>query len=243
MKSISGSGLRAIGFVDGIGAEFCGAGAYTLRMFAFETILAETVSTETQQIARGLRQRDLALLHALVEQYQYRLVRYLIYLTGRRDGVDDLVQETWLRVLERGASYNGQSPFAPWLFTIARNLAVDSLRKRRIVSLDSNDASDSDDAGTAGVNYAESLALASAAPSPFEQAARTEDARLIAESLYVAPGGARGAGPALSGRLVAGGDCGYRRRVRFHRIVANLSRSGRAASAPRRWRWAIRSPS
>src|ERR1035438_7109773 len=81
-------------------------------MFAFETILAETVSTETQQIARGLRQRDLALLHALVEQYQYRLVRYLIYLLGRRDPVDDLVQETWLRVLERGRSYDGQSPFA-----------------------------------------------------------------------------------------------------------------------------------
>ena len=159
-------------------------------MFAFESIFenigAETVSTETQQIARGLRQRDLALLHALVEQYQYRLVRYLIYLVGRRDPVDDLVQETWLRVLERGRSYDGQSPFAPWLFTIARNLAIDSLRKRRIFSLDSSDA-DSDDNGAAGVNSAESLALASTAPSPFEQAARTEDARLLAESLETLP--------------------------------------------------------
>jgi RNA polymerase sigma-70 factor (ECF subfamily) len=153
----------------------------------FETILAETVSTETQQIARGLRQRDIALLHALVEQYQYRLVRYLIYLLGRRDPVDDLVQETWLRVLERGRSYDGQSPFAPWLFTIARNLAIDNLRKRRIFSLDSSDSPDSDDAGAPGVNYAESLALASAAPSPFEQAARTEDARLLAESLKTLP--------------------------------------------------------
>jgi RNA polymerase sigma-70 factor (ECF subfamily) len=153
-------------------------------MFAFETILAETVSTETQQIARGLRQRDLALLHALVEQYQYRLVRYLIYLLGRRDAVDDLVQETWLRVLERGRSYDGQSPFAPWLFRIARNLAVDSLRKRRVFSLDS---SDSDSDGAAGVDFAESETLASNAPSPFEQAARTEDARLLAESLETLP--------------------------------------------------------
>src|SRR5580692_3131496 len=96
----------------------------------FETSLAETVTTETQQIARGLRERDIALLHALVEQYQYRLVRYLIYLTGRRDQVDDLVQETWLRVLERGHSYDGQSRFEPWLITVARNLALDYLRKR-----------------------------------------------------------------------------------------------------------------
>lgn len=153
-------------------------------MFAFETILAETVSTETQQIARGLRQRDLALLHALVEQYQYRLARYLIYLLGRREGVDDLVQETWLRVLERGRSYDGQSPFAPWLFRIARNLAVDSLRKRRVFSLNSGD---SDTDGAAGIDFAESLALSSNAPSPFEQAARTEDARLLSASLETLP--------------------------------------------------------
>jgi RNA polymerase sigma-70 factor (ECF subfamily) len=151
-------------------------------MFAFETILAETVSTETQQIARGLRQRDLALLHALVEQYQYRLVRYLIYLLGRRDAVDDLVQETWLRVLERGRSYDGQSPFAPWLFTIARNLAIDSLRKRRIFSLDSSDPEDD-----GGAHSADSGTLASHAPSPFEQAARTEDARLLSASLETLP--------------------------------------------------------
>jgi RNA polymerase sigma-70 factor (ECF subfamily) len=153
-------------------------------MFAFETILAETVSTETQQIARGLRQHDIALLHALVEQYQYRLARYLIYLLGRREGVDDLVQETWLRVLERGRSYDGQSPFAPWLFRIARNLAVDSLRKRRVFSLNSGD---SDTDGAAGIDFAESLALSSNAPSPFEQAARTEDARLLAGSLGTLP--------------------------------------------------------
>jgi RNA polymerase sigma-70 factor (ECF subfamily) len=149
-------------------------------MFAFETILTETSGSETQQIARGLRQRDIALLHALVAQYQYRLVRYLIHLTGRRDAVDDLVQETWLRVLERGGSYNGQSPFAPWLFTIARNLATDHLRKRRIFSLDSSD--DADDA-----SEPESQAVASHEPSPFEQAARTEDAQRLAQALSDLP--------------------------------------------------------
>src|SRR6202522_3682349 len=97
------------------------------------------LSSDSQQIARGLRERDIALLQALVEQYQYRLVRYLIYLLGRRDEVDDLVQETWLRVLERGSSYDGQSRFEPWLFSIARNLAIDQMRRRRDFSLDSND--------------------------------------------------------------------------------------------------------
>jgi hypothetical protein len=97
------------------------------------------MESDMQQIALGLRQRDVVVLEALVEQYQYRLVRYLIYLLGRRDGVDDLVQESWLRVLERGSTYDGQSRFEPWLFRVARNIALDAMRKRPMFSLDSND--------------------------------------------------------------------------------------------------------
>jgi RNA polymerase sigma-70 factor (ECF subfamily) len=143
-------------------------------MFDFGRTIAGTMETDAQKIARGLRHHDVALLHALVEQYQFRLVRYLVCFLGRREDVNDLVQETWLRVLERGHSYDGVSRFEPWLFTIARNLALDHVRKRRISSLDS-DASDD-------VNF-EAHVPASKACSPFEEAARTEDAQRIAKSL------------------------------------------------------------
>jgi RNA polymerase sigma-70 factor (ECF subfamily) len=143
-------------------------------MFGYSRTLAGEVNSDARQIARGLRQGDLILLDALVGQYQYRLVRYLIYLLGRREDVDDLVQETWLRVLARGRSYDGRSRFEPWLFTIARNLALDHLRKRKIFSLDSNE-----DAR----QKTEALSPVSNAPSPFLLAARTEDARRLACSL------------------------------------------------------------
>ncbi|MGB6932030.1 MAG: RNA polymerase sigma factor [Acidobacteriaceae bacterium] len=132
--------------------------------------------SEPERIARGLRQRDLALLQALVQEYQYRLVRYFIFLLGTRDQVDDLVQETWLRVLERGRSYDGESRFEPWLFAIARNLAIDHTRKRRLFSLDSNDDDERESASHSPI---------STAASPFEQAARTEDARHLAASLQL----------------------------------------------------------
>ncbi len=153
-------------------------------MLECDETLAEAVTTDTQRIARGLRQMDVALLHDLVEQYQFRLVRYFIYLLGRRDSVDDLVQETWLRVLEHGRSYNGRSRFEPWLFTIARNLTMDHLRKRRIFSLDSSNQ----DSGNHGASddperEREPAPLASNAPSPFELAARTEDAQRLAHTL------------------------------------------------------------
>jgi RNA polymerase sigma-70 factor (ECF subfamily) len=130
------------------------------------------MESDTQQIALGLRQGDVVVLEALVEQYQYRLVRYLIYLLGRRDGVDDLVQETWLRVLERGSSYDGHSRFEPWLFRVAHNIAVDAMRKRRTLSLDSN-----------GDDGRVRPSPASSEPSPYTLAARTEDAERLAHSL------------------------------------------------------------
>ncbi|HKW76618.1 MAG TPA: sigma factor, partial [Terriglobales bacterium] len=57
---------------------------------------------ENAEIARGLRRHDADLLDRLIEQYQHRLLRFLIYLTGSRETAEDLFQETWLRVLERG---------------------------------------------------------------------------------------------------------------------------------------------
>jgi RNA polymerase sigma-70 factor (ECF subfamily) len=152
-------------------------------MFQYDGTMAVAGNTDTQRIARGLRQRDVALLHALVVEYQFRLVRYLIYLLGRRDSIDDLVQETWLRVLERGRSYDGHSRFEPWLFAIARNLTIDHLRQRRIFSLDSSgDASDSH-ANDSPEQDHKPLSLASHDPSPFELAARTEDAQRLAHTL------------------------------------------------------------
>ncbi len=137
--------------------------------------LNTTAETETAKIARGLRERDMQLLADLVERYQHRLVRYLLYLSGMREYAEDLAQETWIRVLQRGSQYNGRQRFDPWLFAIARNLAIDYLRKKRkvvpTVSLpDDHDAV---------------LLVPSSGPSPFEAAARSQDAMSLAGRLQI----------------------------------------------------------
>jgi len=95
-----------------------------------------SMTQESTEIARGLRRRDPDLLDRLIEQYQHRLLRYLIYLTGRRDLAEDLFQETWVRVLERGHQFNQKFAFSTWLFTVARNLAIDHMRRKQPTSLD-----------------------------------------------------------------------------------------------------------
>ncbi len=94
------------------------------------------MESEASAIVRGLRRRDPDLLDRLIEQYQHRLLRYLTYLAGNRDLAEDLFQETWIRVLERGHQYNGKHEFSTWLFAVARNLTIDQMRKRKHISLD-----------------------------------------------------------------------------------------------------------
>lgn len=98
--------------------------------------LVNGMESETSAIARGLRRRDPDLLDRLIEQYQHRLLRYLIYLSGNRELAEDLFQETWIRVLERGHQYDGRHEFCTWLYAVARNLTIDYLRKKNPVSLD-----------------------------------------------------------------------------------------------------------
>jgi RNA polymerase sigma-70 factor, ECF subfamily len=105
-------------------------------MNALAYCFVNVMESEASAIARGLRRRDPDLLDRLIEQYQHRLLRYLIYLSGNRELAEDLFQETWIRVLERGHQYDGRHEFSTWLYAVARNLTIDYLRKNNPVSLD-----------------------------------------------------------------------------------------------------------
>ncbi|MHB8502207.1 MAG: RNA polymerase sigma factor [Candidatus Acidiferrales bacterium] len=102
-------------------------------IFFFSTRMTEA----NKALAQGLKRRDPDLLDQLIEQYQYRLFRYLLYLTSSRERAEDFFQETWIRVLERGHQYDGKFKFEAWLFRIARNLVIDWQRQKKMQSLDS----------------------------------------------------------------------------------------------------------
>jgi RNA polymerase sigma-70 factor (ECF subfamily) len=91
---------------------------------------------ENAAIAQGLKRQDPELLDQLIDTYQHRLMRYLMFLTNKREVAEDLFQEVWIRVLRRGSQYNGKARFDTWIFTIARNLVIDLSRKRTMASLD-----------------------------------------------------------------------------------------------------------
>lgn len=142
---------------------------------ASATLVAAQTHAENAAIARGLKRQDADLLDRLIEQYQHRLLRYLLFLTGNREISEDLFQETWMRVLLRGAQYNGKARFDTWLFTIARNLVIDLSRKRTAVSLDElSENTDDDRAIEFPINE----------PSPLDQIQTGEDRAEVNEVLH-----------------------------------------------------------
>lgn len=97
---------------------------------------------ECEQIARALRRRDPAILDQLIEQYQHRLYRYLLFLTRDPQLAQDLFQDTWMRVLERGSQYSARWKFETWLLSIARNLTIDHIRRKQPVNFSEFESDD-----------------------------------------------------------------------------------------------------
>lgn len=65
----------------------------------------------------------------LYERHKGRVFTYLLRLSVNRHVAEDLLQETWLRVYRARASYEPTGRFQTWLFTIARRLLLDHVRR------------------------------------------------------------------------------------------------------------------
>lgn len=73
----------------------------------------------------------------LVERYSGSLFRFMMRMVGHPDQAEDLVQEAFLRAYLSLASYNPQYRFSTWLFRIAKNLALNWIkRERRVIRLE-----------------------------------------------------------------------------------------------------------
>src|SRR5262245_590020 len=69
----------------------------------------------------------------LVEEYQQRVFRLVCSILGPYHEVDaeDVTQEVFLQVHRRVKEFQGKSQFGTWLYSIARNRALDRRRQAR----------------------------------------------------------------------------------------------------------------
>jgi RNA polymerase sigma-70 factor (ECF subfamily) len=125
-------------------------------------------------LVRRLGDGDAAAFDAVYGEYRARLYSFLVRLSRRREVAEDLLEETWLRLVEHAGRLKPDTQLGPWLFTVARNLYFSYCRSRTV-----------EDERVAGLMGLWSTAVAR--PSPFEEAAAAELERRVEQALTVMP--------------------------------------------------------
>jgi RNA polymerase sigma-70 factor (ECF subfamily) len=142
-------------------------------------ILAATMgmSSPAEDAIARFRRGDRTALASILPQYQFRLYRFLLRMVREPAAAEDLFQQTWIRVMEKISSYDSRHRFDGWLFAVARNLAIDHLRRKPGFSLDA-----AEDDGEAPVDR-----LRAAGADPLEQVLEFERGSIVAAAMEELP--------------------------------------------------------
>jgi RNA polymerase sigma-70 factor (ECF subfamily) len=112
-------------------------------------------------LVERLRDGDAAAFDTVYDAFRARLFGFLCRLSRRREVAEELLEETWLRLIASARGLRADTRLAPWLFTVARNLYWSYCRSRL-----------PREART--VELIDLWPLADDRPSPFELAAASE---------------------------------------------------------------------
>ncbi len=77
-----------------------------------------------------LRAGDGSAFDEIYDAYNHRLLCFLTRLEKNRSIAEDLLEETWLRLVSGSEDLLADTRLGPWLFTVARNLYVSYCRSR-----------------------------------------------------------------------------------------------------------------
>ena len=76
-------------------------------------------------------------LHFLYLRFAEEMRRYIASIVGDRHEAEDVTQEVFLKLIDRIGRYEPrEAPFGAWLMRVARNAALDHLRRRRVLPIE-----------------------------------------------------------------------------------------------------------
>ena len=127
------------------------------------------------------RRGDFSAFESLVDRHRQRLYGLAMRLTGQRQDAEDVVQQTFLSVLEHMVSFRGESAVATWILRIATNHALKILRKRRGLPIATQPPAADPDDDYSRLPHPEFIAEWRAGPGELVQ--RAEVRRLLDEAL------------------------------------------------------------
>ena len=82
-----------------------------------------------RELMLGVRGGDLHALGLLFQRHREQVHALCRRLTGDAARADDLVQETFLRILKYGHTFQGNAQFTTWMYRIARNATMREIER------------------------------------------------------------------------------------------------------------------
>lgn len=98
---------------------------------AHESIVSSVETRTDTELMVAVREGDLPALAVLFDRHHAKLFNFFLRLTGRWETSEDLVQESFLRILKYRATFRADASFAVWMYRIGRNALADQTRKAR----------------------------------------------------------------------------------------------------------------
>src|SRR5689334_12951513 len=77
------------------------------------------------------REGDEDAFAALVQQHSHRIFQLAFRMTRNEQDAEDIVQESFLRAFRQLGHFQAKADFGTWLYRIAANCAIDSMRTRQ----------------------------------------------------------------------------------------------------------------
>ena len=96
-------------------------------------------------LAAVAQQGDREAFAGLFQWFAPRVKRYMQRLGADPDTAEDLAQETLVQVWRKAAQYDPARPPSAWVFTVARNLRIDRLRRQRLFEVELTEEADAED--------------------------------------------------------------------------------------------------
>ena len=109
------------------------------------------MSESDEELLARFNHGDARAFEVLLGRYRTPIYTFVLRSVRDPDRARDLTQDVFLRVVQRAAGFEGKSKFSTWLYTIARNLCIDTSRKMVFRRHRSLDAPLGDDDGNAAL--------------------------------------------------------------------------------------------
>lgn len=128
-------------------------------------MLKQTTAAEITGLLARVAARDREAFAAVYQATSAKLWGVVVRIVPRRDLAEDVLQDVYVRIWERAGSFDPAkaSPIT-WMVSIARNRAIDEVRRRRPVSIE---------------EAPEALEVAADAADPLQSAQQSEELRRL----------------------------------------------------------------